>query len=432
MAGPRRTVALAQALSRDWPADVWRKLRDASVLVHCSSALSAALSLLQLDGLVRRMVLCPPGADIAQILQAAEVAQTSVVVSDLYTHPALAHLPHIAADRALSGEPASGKRDRRSEWVLFTSGSTGTAKLVVHTLETLTARFAATSAGSWGTFYDIRRYGGLVIFLRALLSGATLVAAEPGEAIDDYLTRVRTAGCRRLTGTPSHWRRALISPALSGLELDYVRLSGEIADQAILDKLRARFPEAKIVHAFASTEAGLAFEVDDGREGFPDSVLGASTAQFQIKVEDGTLRVRSPGAALRMLGGDAPLCDAQGFIDTRDAVHFREGRYRFEGRRDGVINVGGNKIHPEEIEAVLNRHPLVQLSRVRSRKNPILGALAEAEVVLGPGSASAPRIHDDLIALCAAHLPPHKRPVAIRFIESLPLSQSGKLDRAHA
>ena len=78
----------------------------------------------------------------------------------------------------------------------------------------------------------------------------------------------------------------------------------------------------------------------------------------------------------------AALADADGFVDTGDIVELRGDRYYFVGRRGGIINVGGLKVHPEEVEAVINRHPDVRMSLVRSRKNPITGAVVVADVVL--------------------------------------------------
>ena len=133
----------------------------------------------------------------------------------------------------------------KTEWVLFTSGTTGVPKMVAHTLEGLDRRDPAAPANDgivWGTFYDIRRYGGLQILLRALLGRASLVLSDAQEDAGDFLARLGDAGVTHLTGTPSHWRRALMSPANAAIAPRYVRLSGEIADQAILDSLKARFP----------------------------------------------------------------------------------------------------------------------------------------------------------------------------------------------
>src|SRR5207244_993907 len=125
----------------------------------------------------------------------------------------------------------------------------------------------------WGTFYDIRRYGGLQIFFRAILCDASLVLSSAQESVGAHLQRLAARGVTHLSGTPSHWRRTLMSPSAGTISPRYVRLSGEIADQATLDALRATFPRAGIGHAYASTEAGVAFAVDDAREGFPASMI---------------------------------------------------------------------------------------------------------------------------------------------------------------
>src|SRR5205823_12826674 len=158
----------------------------------------------------------------------------------------------------------------------------------VHTLASLEGaiREGHTLAGSavWSTFYDIRRYGGLQIFLRALLGGGSLVLSSAGEALGDFLGRAGAHGVTHISGTPSHWRRALMSPSAHRISPEYVRLSGEIADQAILDHLRAFYPAARITHAFASTEAGVAFAVGDGLAGFPASLVGQRDAAVELRV----------------------------------------------------------------------------------------------------------------------------------------------------
>jgi acyl-coenzyme A synthetase/AMP-(fatty) acid ligase len=217
---------------------------------------------------------------------------------------------------------------------------------------------------------------------------------------------------------------------------EYVRLSGEIADQAIINHLRSAYSQAKIAHAFASTEAGVAFEVNDESAGFDASAL-EKTPEVEMKVEDRTLRVRSARTASRYLGDSAPILKAvDGFVDTGDVVELRGGRYYFAGRRDGMINVGGLKVYPEEIEAVINRHPEVQMSLVRTKKNPITGALVVADVVLKGGQQNDLReldaIRDDILLLCRESLSSHKVPAMINFVPQLAVAESGKVMRRNA
>jgi acyl-coenzyme A synthetase/AMP-(fatty) acid ligase len=287
----------------------------------------------------------------------------------------------------------------------------------------------------WATFYDIRRYGGLQIFLRAIIGGGSMVLSEPGEAIADYVARLRGHSVTHISGTPSHWRKLLMSGAASGFSPRYIRLSGEIADQAVLDGLRHAFPAASIGHAYASTEAGVGFAVNDGLEGVPASMIGESRDGVEMKVVDGALRIRSRRAAHAYVGRQAAaLTDSEGFVDTGDMVELRGDRYYFIGRRGGIINIGGLKVHPEEIEAVINRHTEVRMSRARSRRSPITGAIVVVDVILADGcdAGRADEIRNMILADCRARLAPHKVPAMIRFVDALDVTAAGKLARTDA
>jgi acyl-CoA synthetase (AMP-forming)/AMP-acid ligase II len=304
----------------------------------------------------------------------------------------------------------------------------------------LTAAIKARGAGepaiTWATFYDIRRYGGLQIFLRAVLGSASLVLTDRKEPVAQFLARLAAHGATHVTGTPSHWRRALWSPAAGSITPRYVRMSGEAADQAIIDNLRSVYPHAKVGHAYASTEAGVGFHVDDEREGFPAHFLRATRDGVEIKIQDGSLRVRSPGVATRYLGkGRGSVAAEDGYVDTGDMIIVRGERCFFGGRAGGIINVGGSKVHPEEVEAVINRHPDVRLSLVRPKKNPITGSVVIAEVVLADSLAGngvetrKSEVKGEILQLCRENLTQFKVPVAISFVPSLAMTGSGKLAR---
>jgi acyl-coenzyme A synthetase/AMP-(fatty) acid ligase len=398
-------------------------LSGAHVLLRTADQLFAALALIELDGVAARIVICPPDVKPEHLPFVIEQAVIDVVASD---DPALAvegvrfeqvHLPK-------QGTPVTPAR--KTEWVLFTSGTTGAPKMVAHTPEGLTGAIQPPAASDivWGTFYDIRRYGGLQILLRALLGQASLVLSDAHEDVADFLTRLTPV--THLTGTPSHWRRALMSPANAKIAPRYVRLSGEIADQAILDSLKARFPDAAIGHAYASTEAGVGFEVTDGLEGFPANFIGRPGA-VEMKVADGTLHIRSPRTASEYIGGAALLND--GWVDTTDMVEQRGDRFYFVGRTGGIITVGGLKINPEEVEAVINRHPGVRMSRVSGRRNPITGAIVIADVVLTDAANDNATFKDAILAACRDKLPAFKVPAMLRFVEKLELTAGGKLSR---
>ncbi len=414
-------------------------LAGRSVLLATESQLTTALALIELDGIARRLVILPPDAEVEHVgavITAADI-DAAVVDDGTSANAALELSLRVLSAPSIAPMTESLPSRVRTEWVLMTSGTTGAPKMVMHDLAGLTAAIQARSpadgAHVWGTFYDIRRYGGLQIFLRAVLGGASLVLSSAGEPIADHLTRLAEHGVTHLSGTPSQWRRALMSPAIRNIAPRYVRLSGEIADQAILDSLRNAFPQAAVGHAYASTEAGVGFDVNDGLAGFPTEYVGLIRNGVEMRVLDGSLCIRSSGTATAYVGIEQALADAEGFVDTGDIVERRGDRYYFAGRKGGIINVGGLKVHPEEIEAVINRHPQVRMSLVRPKRNPITGSIVVADVVLKSeqqvAAAGQIEVRDYIFRLCREVLPRHKVPAAISFVPTLKVAATGKLLR---
>lgn len=433
-----RDIAWRRAIDTSILGGCRAELAGKSVLIGVSSQFMAALAMLELDGVVARMVITPP--DFTPERLAAAIAQAGVdaIICDDETRDfgaATRRLVVCAPTTDASPRPAT----IATEWVLPTSGTTGAPKLVAHRLHGLLGAVARRAPGEvapvWSTFYDIRRYGGMQIFLRAATSGATLLLSEAEEAPADHVSRMKEAGVTHLSGTPSHWRRLLMSPDAARIAPAYARLSGEIADRAILEGLASFYPRAKIVHAYASTEAGVGFEVTDGREGFPASYLDGLPG-VEMRIVDGSLRLKSRRVADRYIGLDElKLADADGFVDTDDLVERIGDRCYFKGRRAGTINVGGLKVHPEEVEQVINMHRAVRASLVKARRNPITGDLIVAQVMLKEEGASLEQkrlVKDEILACCRNSLERHKTPVSIDFVPALAMSAGGKLLRGQA
>lgn len=410
------------------------ELRGRSVLLTTQAQLLAAFALIELDGVARRIVLCPPDVPSVHLPAIMEAAGVDAVVGDR-SAAALGCPIFVPCGATFSPGTLYREQSAETEWLLMTSGTTGAPKLVRHTFATLTGAMPiGTTLGQsavWSTFYDMRRYGGLQIFLRAMLGGGSMVLSNAAEPVDDFLTRAGASGVTHISGTPSHWRRALMSAAPRQIAPKYVRLSGEIADQTVLEHLRAAFPDSDIAHAFASTEAGVAFDVGDGLAGFPADYLDGLGA-VEMRVVDGSLRIKSPRNALGYLGANIPQpFDEDGFVDTGDIVELHDSRYHFIGRQGGIINIGGQKVHPEEIETVINRHPEVRMSRVRARKSPITGSIVVADVVATPEHAPLDALKDQILAVCRGTLARYKVPASIRFVPTIEVAASGKLVRSN-
>jgi acyl-coenzyme A synthetase/AMP-(fatty) acid ligase len=444
LCGIRSEVSLSALLTGSCLGGHRRALADRCVLLSTHDQLATAVALIELDGVARRIIVCPPGIGDNHLQTIVEAAGVDAVVSDcgVGTLGAAAVGMHVACDATVRACADVSASERQTEWILLTSGTSGKPKMVRHNLASLTAAIKSRETKLneivWGTFYDIRRYGGLQIFLRAVLGTGSLILSSVDETAMEYLARLASHGATHVSGTPSHWRSALWTPAITTISPRYIRLSGEIATQGVLDNLRTAFPEAGLTHAFASTEAGVGFTVTDGLEGFPADVIG-QREDVTIKVEHGSLRICSPGNAFEYIGaGETAIRDTDGFVDTGDIVELRDRRFYFLGRTNGVINVGGLKVHPEEVEGIINRHPKVAVSLVRSKRNPILGSVVVADVVLKSGlgnDADSERIRQlkqDIMQFCSSSLAQHKVPVIISLVSQLTPCSTGKMVRQDA
>src|SRR5258708_19044335 len=190
--------------------------RGRSVLLAMREQLGTALALLELDGVARRVVLCTPDLTPEQLAGVRASAEADMVLDSVAQKPAQESLKRRVTET--------------TEWVLLTSGTTGVPKLVVHSFDSLAGALPRHPAGksmAWSTFYDIRRYRGLHIYLHAVLCGSPLVLSSAGEPIGEFLARARAAGVTHISGTPSHWRRALMSGDAALISPEYLRLPGE-------------------------------------------------------------------------------------------------------------------------------------------------------------------------------------------------------------
>jgi acyl-CoA synthetase (AMP-forming)/AMP-acid ligase II len=408
--------------------------RDSAVLIFGSQQRAAALAAVELDGIARRIVLFPPDLGPEHLPSVVAEAEVQILLTDRadseFWKAGALRVNRCGLPVASTGRPPV--RETRSEWLLFTSGTTGRPKMLIHSLESLTGPLDdglhVAPDAVWSTFYDIRRYGGLQILLRALVGGGSIVLSESRESVSAFLIRAGKSGVTHISGTPSHWRRALMSDAASRITPSYVRLSGEVVDQAILNLLRQAYPSSDIAHAYASTEAGVAFDVRDGRAGFPATLIGDPNAKAEMRIQDGSLRIRSSRVAGGYAGKSLGLAVEDGYLDTGDMVVLRDDRYYFVGRREGIINVGGQKVHPEEVEAIINQHPGVQMSLVKARTSPITGAIVVADIVVKPGH-SFDTIRQEILTSCRALLAAYKIPALMRAVSLLDVGLSGKINR---
>lgn len=428
------------------PAKVWRladvramraseALQDAlkfdSVAVRLGDPLKLALALIALDGQIARLLLLSSDmrdADTCELLKQFGV-QALLTDLSLDTEAGSVQILWTATPTPGLASREAIKPSVVTKWIFATSGTTGMPKLVTHTLASLTrtTKVFSNAPRRWGQMYNIARFAGIQVFLQGILGG-TLLMPAPDSSLPEQLAFLALNGCTALSATPTLWRKILMNAGHENLPLAQVTLGGEIADGAVLSALARSYPVARVVHIYASTEAGTAFSVRDGLPGFPASYLREPPGGVRLKVVDGRLFVQTRTAGATYLNREEAFADGDGFVDTGDRVEIEGDRCLFLGRENGAINVGGNKVYPEEVEHTLLAHPDVELARVSARKSPITGQLVVAEVVARPGIDTA-ALPAALKAWCAGRLPHWKRPAMIRLVPELSATNGGKIDR---
>ena len=252
-----------------------------SIVVATSSQLATALALIELDGVARRLTILPPdtAADHLAALIACAEADAVVVDPGTLDHPAFDLPVRVVCAPAVASTEEQSLPHLLTEWVLLTSGTSGVPKMAVHSLASLIAPIGAgqrlDGAVVWGTFYDIRRYGGLQIFL----------ARDPRRRVAGALERRRadrrsSRPARPLRRDPYLGHAVALAPradvARTGtISPRYVRLSGEIADQAILDSSARLFPQPASATPLPRPKRASPSRSNDGLRGVSRRLPGA-------------------------------------------------------------------------------------------------------------------------------------------------------------
>jgi acyl-CoA synthetase (AMP-forming)/AMP-acid ligase II len=339
---------------------------------------------------------------------------------------------------AVSAAKDSSLGDSSEGWglvTILTSGTTGTPKAVNHTWTTLASpvrkekRYAGTR---WLLTYPLNLYAGTQVLLHAVINRATLVIPASFDPIG-ICRAIRENRVTHASGTPTFWRQLVyFSPkeALQACELEQITIGGEVVTQELLDNLRIKFPRARIVHIYASTELGRIFSVTDGREGFPAKFLEEPPEEgIAMRIVDGELMARGRNAMISY-DRQKPLGEqSNGWMATGDLVEMLGDRVVFKGRRNDVINVGGRKVSPLQVEATLRGLPGIIDVRVYAKKSSLTGHLVAADVVLAPGVCEA-TIGAELRQAASRTLQPHEVPRIVRVVPKMTINEALKIVRS--
>lgn len=374
--------------------------------------------LVALDGVAEQILLIPASLDEPSVNALITKASITDIVKSNFNHTRLLE--------DFNPKPIQSP----TNWLLATSGTTGSPKLIVHRLETLTrtTRIDYKRGGDyiWGLVYDPNRFAGLQVVLQALLSGSAL-ALPTRVAFDNQIEVLLRNSVNALSATPTLWRKLLMDGRIMKLPLRQLTLGGETVDQSILDALKTIFPQSRIIHIYASTEAGTGFTVKDGLAGFPSDWLDSQANTPLMRVDKNNHLLIKPHLLPR--GTDiSSRITSDGYLDTEDLVRVEGDRVLFLGRASGAINVGGNKISPEWLEEYLRGIAGIADARVYAKSSSMTGQLVAAEIVAQPDSDTQ-TLRKQINRSCRQDLEAWQIPVFITFVSQLNETAAGKRER---
>ena len=307
---------------------------------------------------------------------------------------------------------ASGK----AGLVLFSSGSTGKPKGMLHDFDRVADKFRTIRQPVVAIpFLMLDHFGGINTLLAITASLGTVVTAA-NRAIATICEAIATHKVELLPTTPS-FLTLLAATDLSERydlsSLNRITYGTETMPQATLDRIRQRFPRVELQQTYGLSEVGVLRS-----QSRPDGSLWVRIggAGFETEVRDGILWIRSD---YRMIGYlNAPSAfDEKGWFNTQDLVEVDGDYFRILGRITDLINVGGQKVYPAEVEDVILMQANISDVVVLGEKHALLGQIVVAKVLLLEPEAPA-QLRLRLRKACLAKLATFKVPVKIELMEN--------------
>lgn len=298
--------------------------------------------------------------------------------------------------------------------ILFTSGSSGEPKVVVHDLDLLLEKFLPEARPVRTVsvlLFD--HWGGLNTLFRTLSSGGLLACPE-GRRPADVCALVERHRLDLLPASPSFLNMLLVTGADAEHDLSSLRTityGAEPMPATLLIRLVERFPEIRFQQTYGLVELGVMSSRSRGGDSLMMTIGGEG---YEYRVVDGLLEIRARSSMLGYLNAPSPFTE-DGFFRTGDRVEVDGEFIRVLGRASEMINVGGEKVLPTEVESVLLDVDGVDDVVVYGEPHPLLGQIVVADVVLGAAvdPADARRV---VRRACSARLPAYQVPAKVNVV----------------
>jgi len=306
--------------------------------------------------------------------------------------------------------------------VLFTSGTTGEPKAVVHDFIGLLSKFKKVGQPlRTVNFLLFDHWGGLNTLFHTLLSGGTV--ACPLQRTPDYICElISKYKLELLPASPSFLNLALVSGSFKKFDISSLKIityGAEPMPSSTLARLRRELPNVELRQTYGLIELGVLRAKSENSDSLLVKIGGEG---YEVRVRNSLLEIKAKSTMLGYLNAPSPFTE-DGFFKTGDRVEVHGNYYKILGRESEQINVGGEKVFPNEIEEVLLDCDLVFDSVVYGQKHPISGNIVCADIVLKDKRQDEPAARVLIRKHCNETLESFKVPVKIRFVEG-PLTNS--------
>lgn len=307
-----------------------------------------------------------------------------------------------------------------SEITIFTSGTTGQPKKVVHSVTTLTrsVRIAEKYKDQiWLFAYNPTHMAGLQVFFQTFANMDFLINVF-NKSRDYIFDIIKEHSVTHISATPTFYR-LLLPPDCHFDSVQRITLGGEKSGDKLYEQIHILFPNAKINNIYASTEAGSLFAAKGEYFQIPVNILDKCKVD-----EQGELLIHKS-----LLGKSDSFTFDGDYYHTGDLIEWKDqekGLFRFLSRKNELINIGGYKVNPNEVEDAISQIRGIEQVVVYGKANSILGNILCAEVRKEENSQLTEL---DIRRYLTEKLQDFKIPRRIKFVDHFSLTRTGKLKR---
>lgn len=310
-------------------------------------------------------------------------------------------------------------RKKKDKWTvtLYSSGTTGNPKKIVHNFSSLTRNIKIDSKFKdkiWGFAYNPTHMAGIQVFLQAIMNGSSIIRLF-GLSPTVIKQQIYQSKITHFSSTPTFLQMLLpIEKKIKSVER--ITTGGEKYNEGLTKKIKEAFPNAKITNVYASTEAGALFATDN------ENFVVNKDIQNLVKIKEGELYLHKSLLAK----GDIDCIES--WYPTGDIVNVLVEKpltFKFERRKSSIINVGGYNVNPHEVEDVILKIDGVKQVRVFAKTNSLVGNIICAEVV----SINEEINEQTIRKFLNNKLQEFKIPRIIKITDNISVTRTGKIKR---